>query len=335
MEAGDVGTRHAQRIAQVLRALPEDRRDAVEAELLDLAGRLDALAFGRAARRILARERPAALAKEERRQHLERSLRAADTEDGGFAFSGRLYGVAAEQARTALKAFRRPDTPDEVRTPQQRGADAFEQLCAAALRGGDAPTQHGVRPQVMVVFTAEQFAAAQRMPELTSGVLGDSGQAASGRELHSLTTDCELFRVVLDAKGAPIEVSTTVRTVPIGLWRALLARDGGCVWEGCDAPASWCDVAHGDRAFATGGRLSVDNALLLCRSHHRRFDHGSYRAVISGGRVTIRRHATRQEPRREDGPDPGPAPTTVVTPHTMKGARMVRVPVTSPRSRSP
>ena len=289
MADGRVAPRHAQRIADILAVTPEDRRDAVESELLDLAGRLDAVAFSRAAKELLARVRPEALARDEAREHRARSLRAANTDDGGFAFSGLLYGAAAEQARVALNAFRRPDARDEVRTPAQRGADAFEQLCAAALRVGDAPTDHGVRPQVMVVFTAEQYAELTDNPELATARLAGSGATVTGREVRHLVDDCDLFRVVLDAKGTPLDVSTRVRTVPLGLWRALIVRDGGCVWEGCDAPPSWCDVAHGNRSFAADGMLAPDNAMLLCRRHHRRFDQGPYRVDIDGDQVTITR----------------------------------------------
>ena len=286
-------------------------------ELLELAGRLDALAFGRATRRLLGRIRPEALARDERRKHLDRSFRGTDTEDGGFACSGLLYGVAAEEARVALDAFRQPDTPDEVRTPAQRGADAVQQLCAAALRSGDAPTQHGVRPHVAVVFTAEQYAALMRSPESTMGLFAGSGNAASGRALREITDDCRLFRVVLDAKGAPIEVSDTVRTVPIGLWRALVVRDGGCVWPGCDAPPSWCDVAHGNVAYTRDGRLSPDNALLRCRRHHRRFDHGPYKVRIDGDQVTIERvtsDATASTGGPRVDPDVGPDGTAPPAP---------------------
>jgi len=289
MAEGQVGPRHAQLIAKTLADIPLERRAEVEAELLELAGRLDAGAFGRAARELLGRERPEALAKDESRQHRDRSLRAATTEDGGFAFSGLLYGAAAEQARVAFHAFRRPDTPDERRSPAQRGADAFEQLCAAALRVGDAPTNHGERPQVMVVFSAAEYAALGGAPELTTGRFLGSGQTVTGREVRNLVDDCEVFRLVLDEQGTPIEVSTSVRTVPVGLWRSLLIRDGGCVWEGCDAPASWCDVAHGNRSFTRGGKLSLANSLLLCRRHHRRFDQGSFSVRIEGTQVTIER----------------------------------------------
>ena len=315
MVEGRIGPGHAQRIAEVLAAAAPEQRDEVERELLELADGMDALAFSRAARRLLGRVRPEALARDERRKHLDRAFRATDTEDGGFAFSGLLYGAAAEEARVALNAFRRPDTPDEVRTPAQRGADAFQQLCAAALRIGDAPTQHGVRPHVAVVFTAEQYAALSRSPEMTMGLFAGSGHAASGRELRELTDDCRVFRVVVDAKGAPIEVSDTVRTVPIGLWRALVVRDGGCVWPGCDAPPSWCDVAHGNVAYTRDGRLSPDNALLLCRRHHRRFDHGPYKVQIDGDQVTIER-VTCDDAASTVGPglDPDGGPTGTAGP---------------------
>ncbi len=312
MAEGQVAPRHAQLIAKILADIPPERRAEVEAELLELAGRLEAGAFGRAARELLGRERPQALATDETRQHRARSLRATTTEDGGFAFSGLLYGAAAEQARVAFSAFRRPDTPGERRTPAQRGADAFEQLCAAALRVGDAPTNHGERPQVMVVFTAAEYAALSTSPELTTGRFLGSGQTVTGREVRNLVDDCEMFRLVLDEQAVPMEVSKSVRTVPVGLWRALMLRDGGCVWEGCDAPASWCDVAHGNRSFTRGGKLSLDNSMLLCRRHHRRFDQGSFSVRIEGRQVTIERGegglpAVSDSP-PPDSPPPGAPP---------------------------
>ena len=283
---GAIGPEHARIIARVLQELPHERRDEIELELLELARRLDPLAFGRRARTVLARETPAAAAQDERRQQLGRRVRATDTSDGGFAFSGLLYGAAAEQARVAFDAFRQPDTPGEHRSPEQRTADAFEQLCAAALRVGEAPTAHGVRPHVIVIVDAEQLAAHRSGEQVAVGRFGWSGQPVTSQEFASMLADSDVTRVVLDATGTPIEASEAVRTVPIGLWRSLVVRDGGCTWPGCDAPVSWCDVAHGHTAFADEGRLSPDNAALLCRRHHRRFDRGFHRITIVGGSVS-------------------------------------------------
>ena len=242
------------------------------------------MAFGRQLWGYLARNAPRALHREEGDKRRERRFRMTDTPDGGVAFSGLAYGIAAELARSALDAFRRPDAADEHRTPEQRSADAFEQMCDAALRLGDAPTVHGERPHVILLV---EEAALQR--EAGAAVFAGSGQPITLAEAGTLLTDCAVSRVVRRADDTPIEVTRNVRTVPQGLWRALVVRDGGCRWEACDAPASWCDVAHGEHPYRAEGNLSPENALLLCRRHHRRFDKEPWRVEIVGDEVTFHR----------------------------------------------
>ncbi len=302
---GDLSADHVRLIGDTLATLPPDRREVIETELLDVARRTNSTLFGKHAREVLAREAPASSDRIARRQQHQRRVRSYDTEDGGFAFSGLLHGGMAEIARTALDAFRRPDTPDEHRSPQQRSADAFEQLCAAALRVGDAPSRHGVRPHVIITMTADQLALGER------GVARfGSGQPATLRQLRTLLADCRWGRVLLGPDSTPIEASKTVRTVPAGLWRLLVARDGGCTWPGCDAPPAWCDVAHGAVAFMDGGRLSPANAALLCRRHHRRFDRGGWRIEIGAGGVRYHDGSQAVEPARRPRPtSPASLPT--------------------------
>jgi len=281
---GAISAEHVRLIGDTLRALPPERRETAEAELIEIARRSNPTMFGKHAREMMVREAPANADQVARREHLQRRVRSYDTPDGGFAFSGLLYGVMAETARTAMDAFRRPDTPGEHRSPEQRSADAFEQLCAAALRTGEAPTRHGVRPHVIITMTADQL----ELGDHGIAHLG-SGQPVTLGQLRTLLADCTWGRVLLGPDSTPIEASAAVRTVPAGLWRVLVARDGGCTWDGCDAPASWCDVAHGKMAFTDGGRLSPANAALLCRRHHRRFDLGGWRIRITGSEVTYTR----------------------------------------------
>jgi len=83
-----------------------------------------------------------------------------------------------------------------------------------------------------------------------------------------LACDCEVWRVILDpASGLPLEVGRAHRIVPAWIRKALHARDRGCRWPGCTAPATWSEVHH-LVAWYLGGTTNVDNLLLLCRWHH-------------------------------------------------------------------
>ncbi len=312
---GRIAAEHVRLIGETLDAIVDrDEREAIERELVELAGRVRPSALGRHVRDLLARRAPVSVALREERQHGDRRFSLTPTPDGGLSVSGLVYGTAAETIRTALDAFRRPDVSGEFRTPAQRSADALEQLCATALQAGDAPARHGIRPQILVTVTTDQLALGdEAVAHLASGEPTTLGR------LRHLLDDCSWSRVVLAPDGTPLEASESVRTVPSGLWRALLARDGGCTWDGCDAPAAWCDVAHGQIPFAAGGRLSPANAALLCRRHHRRFDHGGFRIAIDGDRV--RYHRLREtvptppvdsgpSPRRGSHPPPADAPAS-------------------------
>ena len=264
--------------------LPDDRRGQVESELVGLARQLDAVALGRHARRLVAEADLEQAERAARHRRLRRSGRVAQTADGGVAFSGVLYGVAGERLMTAVEAFRRPDDPDgERRSPEQRTADAFDQIFDVALRSGEASARHGVRPHVLVTVPWSQLAQAAGVAELAF-----TGPVTIG-EIRPLLDDCSFSRLVLGPDSVPVEVSRHVRTVPQGLFRAVLTRDGGCTWPGCDAPPGWCDVAHGNLPFRHGGKLTLQNCALLCRRHHRRFDAGGWQMTINGVRVSYER----------------------------------------------
>ena len=109
-------------------------------------------------------------------------------------------------------------------------------------------------------------------------------------EVARVLGDCRLTRLVADANGVPVSVTRKVRTVPAGLWELLVARDGGCIWPGCDAPAGWCQVAHLETPFADDGKLSPDTAGLLCAAgpnHHAIYDDQGYRVDWVDGRPHV------------------------------------------------
>ena len=131
--------------------------------------------------------------------------------------------------------------------------------------------------------------------------LGFTGPASLA-ELRPLLQDCDLTRIILGADSVPIEVSKRTRNVPAGLWAALVARDGGCAWPGCDAPPAWCQAAHGNLPYRHDGKLKLSDAALLCLRHHRRFDHDGWELAIDGTTVTF--HPTNQKTRTDQTGQP-------------------------------
>jgi hypothetical protein len=93
------------------------------------------------------------------------------------------------------------------------------------------------------------------------------GGTVDGATLDLLCCDPTVRALVLDSLGNPLDLGTTVRFATPDQRRAVLARDGGCTFPGCDAHPGWCDIHHVIRV-ADGGTTDLDNLTALCRHHH-------------------------------------------------------------------
>jgi len=150
-----------------------------------------------------------------------------------------------------------PDAPWQIPTGAQTGW---------ALRvdhpGSETGRRHRAVPHVSVVLDWNT---------LTNGELGTIDGAHTGpihrHDIERLLCDCTVSRVVTGPEGLPLDVGRSRRTVPPALRRALVARDAGCRYPGCDRPPGWTD-AHHLVPWHTGGPTSLDNTLLLCDHHH-------------------------------------------------------------------
>ncbi len=265
-DAGRLPVRHAELLADTLRWLDGDARARAQRLLLEAAEHEDAVTFGRTCRRLLAELGPSAASQCEDRRHGRRRASMAATDDGMLALSGQWAGIDGEIVATAVDAFRMPDAPGERRTAEQRTADAIVEMARAALRGDEAPAQHGARPHVVVTVPYQAILEGAGVVE--SRWLGPLPFS----EIRQLLADAAVSRLLVDPDGAPVEAGEEVRTVPAGLWRSLLVRDGGCIAEGCDVPAGWCDTMHLGTPYRLQGRLGLDTAALGCRHHHRCYD---------------------------------------------------------------
>jgi HNH endonuclease len=106
------------------------------------------------------------------------------------------------------------------------------------------------------------------------------------------------------APTQPLEVGRTSRVVTAAQRVALVVRDRGCGFPGCDRPPAWCE-AHHLVHWLHGGPTDLANLALVCRAHHRRCTRaaGGWRLQRDpDGRLT----ATPPQ-RRHTVPPPDPA----------------------------
>ena len=240
-----------------------------EEMLVEHARTLDACSFPRAVahwRRLADQER---FEWDAERQHDRRSLCVSATWGGMVRVDGNLDPEGGSVLLAALRSLTDPAQLDPVdrRSPAQRRADALVEICRRHLdRGGSAPVG-GERPHVTVTVDLETLEgrAGERCDLDSTGAI--TAQAA-----RRLACDAQVTRVITKGASQPLDVGRATRTIPVGLRRALLVRDGGCTHDSCTIPAAWCD-AHHVRHWADGGPTRLDNLRLLCRRHHRTAHH--------------------------------------------------------------
>lgn len=87
-------------------------------------------------------------------------------------------------------------------------------------------------------------------------------------ELERLACEAEIFGVLFSGDGQPLWHGRRLRTVSPQQWRALLARDRGCVL--CSAGPGYCHAHHIVAWTAPArGPTDIDNLVLVCNRHHR------------------------------------------------------------------
>ena len=206
---------------------------------------------------------PAVLKDTERRDGL-RSLYLAEMMEGMGDIRGTLTPELFHLIGTVIDAKVNPtflDTEDR-RTPAQRRADALGDICSFYLdHNTDTVTSGGEKPHITVTVDYDILkGTVERLPEI-------NGTPVAPETMRRITCDAGIIPILLGSDSEPLDVGRKTRTIPTALRRALEQRDGGCTWEGCDAPLSWCD-AHHIIHWIHGGHTSLNNCRLLCRTHH-------------------------------------------------------------------
>ncbi len=88
------------------------------------------------------------------------------------------------------------------------------------------------------------------------------------------------------APVVPLSVGRAARTIPAHIRTALVLRDQGCRFPGCDRPPAWTD-GHHIIHWANGGPTELENLVSLCRMHHRRVHEEGWRIYIADGAAVV------------------------------------------------
>jgi hypothetical protein len=195
----------------------------------------------------------------EQAKRQRRYLNLTALPDGMTRLDGLLTAADAEQVRSSLHHLVQQQWNDGTgREPGQRRADSLVDLCFAYAAG----TVTGGRERPHAIVSVDWATLTSR-----TGRARVDGRSISAEEARQLCCDAGISRVVTRGRSQPLDVGMTQRTVTAAQWAAMLARDGGCVWPGCDRPIDWC-VAHHVRHWADDGPTDLENLATTCGSHH-------------------------------------------------------------------
>ena len=283
--AGDIGQEAATAVCAAIDTLPGGVPAAmntdIEELLVDIARDEGTKAVVQRSMEIAERFDPDGFERQEADARSRRWLQLIRQHDGSVKMRGCLDKESAALALAVLDPLAAPwptvDGVPDTRVPERRNADAFIQLCQLATP--TLPDVRGERPHLFVTTTLDCLQRQIGSPPASL----QGGYLISTSAARRIACDATIIPVVLGSAGQPLDIGRATRLVPQGLRRALIVRDEGCAFPGCDRPPSWCDAHHIDH-WADGGPTSLRNTTLLCAHHHDRVHKDSWTIKTIDGR---------------------------------------------------
>lgn len=291
---GVLSAEHARVIASTIERIPAPvaPADATAAEehLVQAARHLRPREVGLVGQRILAYLDPDGVLQSDAEHSRRRSFSVTPESDGSYRASGRLTPACGALLLTWLspQAAPRPATPQmpdgfgsdspehnqsvahastqplqDARSYGQRMHDALADLAGLAVRRTEL-VESRAPAHVIITMTAGQVADRSGLAETSFG------QLLTVPEALRLADEAAISLLVRDARGTVLKHGRLKRIATRAQTLALVARDRGCSFPGCDRPPEWCQRHH-IVGWAEGGRTDLDNLTLVCGYHHRHF----------------------------------------------------------------
>lgn len=187
-------------------------------------------------------------------------------ESGRLSLRGEFYGASAvtiydlinAEVQRQLKAAKRETQELDLERPSPKALRG-RALAEVLLRGGQIGKQTRGHTEAVLILDPRS----ELHPIRTT-----DGHDVDPVTATMLLCDADVSSLHLNEHGHPLNYGRTLRFAsPEQRW-ALAVRDGGCVFPGCDKPASWCQAHHVITWERDNGQTDIDNMVLLCQRHH-------------------------------------------------------------------
>src|SRR6266852_1310617 len=250
MADGEIGFAHFALIARTSAAVGE-RLD--EGKLLGQARKQTIARFHDSCYHARHAADPQGCAADEAQGVEARSLTFANSDDGMVYVNGMLDKVGGAAVQAALEPLAQRTGKDDDRCRERRVADALVEGCMHSLE----------------TLLGLSGATAAEM---------DFSLPISAKAVERLACDCTVTRVLLGSDSTVIDVGRARRVISGAQGKALRVRDRGCVWPGCDRPATWTS-GHHLLHWINGGATDLSNLVLICYRHHWMVHEGEWQIV--------------------------------------------------------
>ncbi|WAX56429.1 HNH endonuclease [Jatrophihabitans cynanchi] len=292
--AGQVSEPAAKLIVHTIEQLPDAVRAEVDRDLehtlTKQAGELDLDQLRTLTRHVSALLDPDGLLTQEAQRQRQREVNLAIRPDGSGRLSGNCTVELTEWIRTIFDTLAKPKpattgattggaTTDSTaggatdaaakdpRTAPQRRHDALLEALKLTARAELLPDCGGISSTLLLSMTREAFLTGTGTATTGHGTIVHAKTArewAGGGDTLVQPVWINQHRRI-EALGTPCRIFTRQQR------HALIIRDKGCSFPGCDAPPQHCQVHH-IVPWADGGPTHIDNGCLLCTYHHRTFE---------------------------------------------------------------
>ncbi|MEM7142003.1 MAG: HNH endonuclease [Actinomycetota bacterium] len=285
LASGRITAEHADVLAKAARDVDPE---LVDAELVSVAETGPADVFAKRATEWVSQKTRRDTKADHDAQRRARTVKRWNDDDTGLAMFllgvDQVTGAAIDTELTRLERRfydddGRSGDPDTRRTTDQRLADAMVELITGT-RASDAPPHP--KHNVTVMFDLSGTTTDDGQPLAT---LVTDGKPLPEEVLNRLSCIGSITPMLFNGPAKPIWVGRDHRTATITQWRALIARDRGCI--GCGANPDRCE-AHHITPWTADGPTEIDNLALVCSRCHHDIHNRAHTLEWTGDRWIIR-----------------------------------------------